>query len=215
MLVRPHDAPLSDAEWKTLLAEHDFGQFIAPGRDREFPVIVPTHFAFDGDRTVLTHFSKANPVWEALRERPRAALSIVADYVYVPSDWNAGEEAPPEYGVPTSYYAAVQVFGDVETVDEPDALADLLARQMRHFQPQGGHAPVEAGDNPYGRQMPAIRGVLLRFTDVKAKLKYGGNRPPAHRERVAALLAERAGPMDAEARGHLLRRLGGRHGPNA
>lgn len=206
MLIRPHDAALSDDEWKRLLVERDFGQLIAPGRDREFPVIVPTHFAFDGDATILTHFAKANPVWDALRERPRAVLSIVADYVYVPSDWNAGEEAPPEWGVPTSYYAAVHAYGDVETVDEPEDLAALLAAQMRHFQPEGGHEPVRAGDNPYGRQLPAIRGVRLRITEVKAKLKYGGNRPVAHRERVAQRLAERGGPLDEAARAHLLRR---------
>lgn len=208
VLVHRHDAPLSDDEWKALLREHDFAQFIAPGGpEREFPIIVPTHFAYDGERTVIAHFAKPNPVWEALAERPRAVLSLVADYVYVPSDWNAGEEAPPEWGVPTSYYAAVQAYGDVERVDEPEALAALLAQQMRHFQPEGGHEPIAAGDNPYGRQLPAIRGVRLHVREVKAKLKYGGNRPAAHRERVAARLAERAGPMDAEARGHVLRRL--------
>lgn len=209
MLVRPHDAPLADDEWKALLRTHDFGTFVAPGRDREFPVLVPTHFAHDeAAGVVLTHFSKANPVWEALRERPRAVLSVIADYVYVPSDWNAGEEAPPEWGVPTSYYAAVQLFGEVEEVDEPEALAALLATQMRHFQPEGGHMPIAAGDNPYGRQLPAIRGVRLHVREVKAKLKYGGNRPPAHRLRVAERLAGRDGPMDAEAREHLLRRTG-------
>jgi transcriptional regulator len=48
------DAPLDDAEWRDRLrAGHDFGQLIAPGRDRDLPVVVPTHFHCDGDRTVL------------------------------------------------------------------------------------------------------------------------------------------------------------------
>ena len=44
------------------------------------------------------------------------------------------------------------------------------------------------------------------MTGVRAKFKYGGNKQPAHREVLAALLAERAGPADAAAREHLLRR---------
>ena len=207
MLIRPHDAARSDDEWKRILLEQDFGHVVAPGAGRDLPVAVPTHFAFDGEKTVLVHFARDNPVWAALAERPRALLLVAADYVYVPSDWNAGEEAPPEWGVPTSYYAAVHAECDVETVDDPDALADLLARQMAHFQPEGGHAPVTAGDNPYGRQLKGIRGARLSITDVRAKLKYGGNRPPAHRERVAGRLAERDGPMDAAARERVLARL--------
>ena len=213
MLIRPHDAPRSDDEWKRILLEHDFGHVVAPGSGRDLPVAVPTHFAFDGEDVALVHFARDNPVWDALAERPRALLLVAADYVYVPSDWNAGEEAPPEWGVPTSYYAAVQCECDVETVDEPDALADLLARQMARFQPEGGHAPVTAGDNPYGRQLKAIRGARLRVTGVRAKLKYGGNRPAEHRERVALRLGERDGPMDAAARERVLRTLDPRGRP--
>ena len=206
MLIRPHDAARSDDEWRQVLADHDFGHLVAPGAGRDLPVAVPTHFAFDGASVILTHFARDNPVWAALAERPRALFLVVADYVYVPSDWNAGEEAPPEWGVPTSYYAAVQCECDVEVVDEPEALAALLARQMARFQPEGGHMPVEAGDNPYGRQLNAIRGARLTVTGVRAKFKYGGNRPRAHRERVAQRLAERDGPMDAEARARVLDR---------
>lgn len=219
MLVRPHDAPLSDSEWKALLLENGFGQFIAPGGpEREFPVVVPTHFEYDGEREIVTHFARENPVFEALRERPRAMMTLIADYVYVRTDWNAGEGTPPEWGIPTSYYAAVQASGDVEVLDAHEDIAAILARQMRRFQPEGGHMPIEAGDNPYGRRMPGIRGVRLTLRDVKAKLKYGGNRTAAHRERIAGHLAARDGPMDAEARERLLRRLGasppGGQGPN-
>lgn len=206
MLVRPHDAPVDDAQWRDFLRTHKFGQLIAPGVGREFPVVVPTHFVHDGDATLLMHFSRANPIWDALRERPRALFSVIGDYVYVPTNWNAGEEAPPEWGVPTSYYGAVQLECDAHEV-EGDALAALLQAQLGDIQPEGGHEPVTPGDNPYTRQFGAIRGLRLRVTNVRAKFKYGGNRPRPHRERVASLLAERDGPMDAEARAHQLRTL--------
>ena len=89
MLVHPWDAPLDDAEWREWLGRHYFGQVIAPGDRRDVPVVVPTHFLFDGDRTVRLHLARPNPVWAALVERPRALLTVVDDYTYVPSAWGA------------------------------------------------------------------------------------------------------------------------------
>src|SRR2546428_304022 len=136
MLIRKHDAALDDAEWREFLKTHDFGELIAPGAGRDLPVVVPTHFLYDGERTVLLHLTRDNPVWEAIAERPRALLSVFGAYAYIPGHWNQDE-----YGVPTSYYAAVQLACDVEPVDDPTALTAILERQLGHFQPEGKHAP--------------------------------------------------------------------------
>jgi transcriptional regulator len=202
MLIHKHDAPLSDAEWRAFLQEHDFGELIAPGADRDLPIVVPTHFIFDGDRTVLLHLAKPNPVWDALAERPRALLSVFGAYTYIPGHWNQDE-----YGVPTSYYAAVQLACDAEVLDDPAAIAAILEKQLGHFQPEGMHAPVEPGDNPYGKRLASIRGIRLTVTDVRAKFKFGANRTEQHRRVVAANLGERGQPLDLEARDQVLRRL--------
>ena len=202
MLIRRHDSPLSDEEWHAFLAEHDFGELIAPGAGRDLPIVVPTHFIYDGDKTVLLHLAKPNPVWDALAERPRALLSVFGAYTYVPGHWNQDE-----YGVPTSYYAAVQLACDALVVDEPAQVAAILEQQLAHFQPEGKHAPVEAGDNPYGKLLGSIRGIRLSVTDVRAKFKFGANRTIEHREVVAAKLAERGGPLDVEARANVMRRI--------
>jgi transcriptional regulator len=201
MLIRRHDAPLSDEEWHAFLAEHDFGELIAPGAGRDLPVVVPTHFIYDGDKTVLLHLARPNPVWEALEERPRALLSVFGAYTYIPGHWNQDE-----YGVPTSYYAAVQLACDAEIVDDPAAVAAILERQLAHFQPEGKHAPVEPGDNPYGKLLGSIRGIRLSVTDVRAKFKFGANRTVEHRQVIGAKLAERRRPLDLEARANLMRR---------
>ncbi len=205
MLIRRHDEPLSDAEWRSFLADHDFGELIAPGVGHDLPIVVPTHFIYDGDKTVLLHLARPNPVWEALAERPRALLSVFGAYTFVPGHWNQDE-----YGVPTSYYAAVQLACDAEIVDEPAQIAAILERQLAHFQPEGKHARVEPGDNPYGKLLGSIRGIRLSVTDVRAKFKFGANRTVEHREAVAAKLAERGRPLDVEARANLVRRLGRR-----
>jgi len=205
MLIHKHDAALSEAEWKAFVAEHDFGELIVPGAGRDLPVVVPTHFIYDGDHTVYLHLAKPNPVWDALAERPRALLSVFGAYTYVPGHWNQDE-----YGVPTSYYAAVQLACDAEVLDDPAEVAAILERQLAHFQPEGMHAPVEPGDNPYGKRLSSIRGIRLTVTDVRAKFKFGANRTEDHRRVVAEKLGERGRPLDVEARSHILRRLEGK-----
>ncbi|WP_343070930.1 FMN-binding negative transcriptional regulator [Streptomyces bathyalis] len=63
----------------------------------------------------------------------------------------------PPTAVPTSYYAAVQFTCWATIVDEPGAEAELLRRQMAHFQPDGDHAPIDPDQPPYGRMLPGIR----------------------------------------------------------
>lgn len=208
MLVHPWDGPVHEDEWREALRLLDFGQLIAPGGpERELPVVVPTHFLFDGDRTIELHLARPNPVWAALEERPRALLTVVGDYVYVPAEVNAGED--PTLGVPTSYYASVQAEVDVEVVDDPSAKAAILNRQLAHFEPAGSsRVPVDAL-GPDRRQLPGIRGLRLTVTGVRAKFKYGGNKSVEHRLEIAAALASRGGPMDGSARRRLLDRLPG------
>jgi transcriptional regulator len=214
VLVHPWDAPLDDEEWRSWLLRHDFGQLIAPGDGRDLPIVVPTHFLYEGATTVRLHLAKPNPVWAALRERPRALLSVVGDWTYVPSDWQAAPGTPPELGIPTSYYATVQLSCDVEVIDDPQATAEILRAQLAHFEPAGGYLEPDAAHEHYRRRLPAIRGLVLTVTGVRAKFKYGGNKEPAHREQLAEHLADRAGPADAAARDHLLRRLQAGSGPD-
>ena len=207
MLIKKVDAALSEDEWKTFLASRDFGELIAAGRGRDVPVVVPTHFIYDGDRTIRLHLAVPNPVWEALAENPLALVSVYGDYAYIPTQWNANPGAPVEYGIPTSYYAAVQATVRVRMVDDPDGIAEILTAQLAHFQPEGGHAAVTPRGE-YGKQLGAIRGIVGTIEDVRAKFKYGGNKTVEHRLRIADALGARDRGNDRAARAQLLRRSG-------
>ncbi|MCL8017105.1 FMN-binding negative transcriptional regulator [Streptomyces sp. AS02] len=210
MLIHPWDAPHDDTEWQRWLAVHDFGQLVVNGLDGEPPHVQPLHFVYDAERgEVVTHLARPNPMWPALLAHPEVVLSVVDDYVYVPGPWQAAPEEPPEHGTPTSFYAAVQLRCRAHVVDDPAEKAELLGRQVGHFQPEGGSAPVAVGEVPYGRLLSGLRGVRLEVTGVRAKFKYANHRTEQVKDRVAASLARRDGPRDAAARDHLLRRRTG------
>jgi transcriptional regulator len=207
MLIHPWDAPQDDSEWRHWLAVRDFGQLAGNGLPGDPPWVQPLHFAYDAERgEAVTHLARPNPVWAALEADPQVVLSVVDDHAYIPGPWQAPPDAPPEHGTPTSFYAAVQLRCTAHLVDDPDAKAALLNRQLGHFQPEGGSARVAAGEVPYGRLLSGIRGIRLEVSDVRAKFKYAGHRPAETRERIAAGLDARGGPGDAAAREHLLRR---------
>ena len=169
-------------------------------------MVVPTQYlVVDGEPLrVVLHLARPNPVFRALAERPRCLLSVAGDWAYVPSDWKAIGDEDPLVGIPTTYYAAVQAEADVEVVDDPARLSQVLRSQLADVQPG---TPVSDPEVAHARQLSGIRGLVLTVTALRGKLKYGGNVDAAHRLAVAERLAERAGPGDSVARQHLVRRL--------
>jgi transcriptional regulator len=219
MLIHPWDAATDEDEWRTWLATHDFGQLAVNGLDGAPPIVQPVHFIYDPEPgehgEVLLHFARPNPMWDALEAAPRVTLSVVDDFAFIPGPWHAPVGAPADEGTPTSFYAAVQLHGTAHVVDDPQLKAELLERQLAHFQPSGGTAPVDPGLPPFGRMLPGLRGVRLDVTAVRAKFKFGGNKSEEVQRRVTGLLADRAAPHDAAARSHQLRRLAVRDGDGA
>jgi len=208
MLVHPWDAAIDDDEWRAWIAAgHDFGQLIAAGgAEREWPIVVPTHFVLAGE-AVLLHLARPNPVWTAIEENAKVVLSVVNDYTFVPGYWRAASGLPAEYGVPTTYYGAVQLHCEAAIVDDPEQKALILQTQLAHFQPEGQHAPATVGAEPYGRMMSGIRGLRLQIVYVKAKFKYDDHKPLELREGVSAHLAERDTGLDVDARAEQQRRI--------
>ncbi|MGR6913416.1 FMN-binding negative transcriptional regulator [[Actinomadura] parvosata] len=203
MLIHPWDAAQDDEEWRSWLRTRDFGQIAVNGVAGAAPVVVPTHFFYDGDAEVLLHLARPNPIWAALDANPVAVVSVHDDYAYIPTSWRSDS---PETGVPTSYYAAVQLVCRAEIVDDKEGKAEILRRQLAHHQPAGDHGEVSADAGPYRKMLSSIRGLRLRVEEVRAKFKYDAHRPAELRERVSRGLAERDLPGDAAALAHQRRR---------
>ena len=174
------------------------------GRGREVPVVVPTQYVVGSEKPleILLHLARPNPIWAALSENPVVLLSVAGDWAYIPVAWKAIGSEDPTLGVPTTYYAAVQVVASAIVVDDEDGKLEILRRQLATLEPSSGHADPSA----HVRRLPGIRGLRLTAREVVGKFKNGGNVDEPHRLAVAERLAARGGPGDAVAREHLLRR---------
>jgi transcriptional regulator len=84
-------------------------------------------------------------------------------------------------------------------VNDAQRKAELLRRQLAHFQPQGDHARVAVDMPPYGRMLSGIRGLRLQITSVAAKFKYDDHNPQEHRATVAERLEGRGSGRDRSA----------------
>jgi transcriptional regulator len=205
MLIHPWDAAGTATEWVDFVRAQGFGHLIASGRDRDVAVVVPTQFALVDEQTVLLHLARPNPIWAALDENPKVVLSVAGDWAYVPAAWKAIGDEDPRFGVPTTYYAAVQLVATTKVVDDAEGKAVILRTQLGVTEPGSGAAdPIE-----HGRRLAGIRGLELTVVDVRAKFKYGGNVDDEHRAAVVQHLTERNGPGDRAALGHLRRRTPG------
>lgn len=198
MLVHPHDRPADPDAWRGFVDAQGFGHLVCPGSDRDLPVVVPTQYVRDGD-TIRLHLARPNPALEALAENPRCLLSVAGDWAYIPGAWKVPPDGDGARGIPTTYYAAVQLSLRAAVLEGPADIAEGLQLQT------AGEKLVDPSEHP--RHLAAIRGLRLDITDVKAKFKFGGNLPVDARARIVAHLEKRRGPGDLAAAAHARRLL--------
>ncbi|MBN9374914.1 MAG: FMN-binding negative transcriptional regulator [Cellulomonas sp.] len=208
MFVQPWDAAIDTDEWRNWLATSGhFGVLAVNNLDpAQAPLVIPTHFTAVSADEILLHLARPNPVWPHLEAAAQVRISVMGDYAYVPGYWRAADDVPPEDGVPTSYYAAVQFVCTPTIVDDPHAKAGLT-QQLDGFQPEGRHAEVDPDQPPYGRMLPGIRGIRLEVLHVDAKFKYDDHKPVQLREKAIDNLLARGRGLDASAAAQQQRRL--------
>ena len=203
MYIAKVDGGFGEDEWRDFVTSQGFGHLVAAGRGREVPVVVPTQFVLEGDEVIL-HLVGKNPIFEAIAEQPRVLLSVAGDWAFIPSAWKAIGEEDPLLGVPTTYYAAVQVEGTATVMADPSDVAGVLRRQLAALQPG-----VEISDplTAHEALLRTISAIRIVIEEVRAKFKYGGNVDVAHREAVIAALERRGLTGDLAAARQTRRRI--------
>ncbi|MCU1473546.1 FMN-binding negative transcriptional regulator [Amnibacterium sp.] len=209
MLIHPWDAALDQDEWRRWLATTDrFGALAVNNVDPgQAPLLVPTHFTVAGDELLL-HLARPNPVWPHLEAAREVRFAVTGDAAYIPGYWRAAEGVAEPDGVPTSYYASVQLVCRPTVVDDAGEKAAILTAQLADLQPEGMHADVHPDAAPYGRMLSGIRGLRLQVLRVDAKFKYDDAKPVELRARVTERLEERRRGSDLAAAAQQRRRLG-------
>ncbi len=202
MFIHNWDRPVDDREWRDFVAAQGFGELVAAGAGRQVAVVVPTQFVIEDDQ-ILVHLLAQNPIWAALEENPKALLAVSGDWAFIPSAWKAIDDEDPRLGIPTTYYASVQLIGTARILSDPDDVAEVLRGQLARLQPD-----IEVVDpSEHGRRLGAIRAARIDVEEVRAKFKYGGNVDAAHRQAAAERLEARGGPGDQAAAARVRARL--------
>ena len=203
MYLAKVDRGFGEDEWREFVASQGFGHLVAAGVEREVPVVVPTQFVLDGDEVIL-HLVDKNPILEAIDEQPRVLMSVAGDWAFIPSSWKAIGEEDPLLGIPTTYYAAVQMEGSATIVSDPGEVAAVLRRQLAVLQPG-----LEVADplTAHEAQLRTIRAISIVIEEVRAKFKYGGNVDLEHREAAIAGMERRGTPGDLAAARQTRRRI--------
>ena len=118
-------------------------------------------------------------------------LSVAGDWSFIPSSWKTTGDEDPRFGIPTTYYAAVQLDRPGR---DPRGARRRSPRCCARSSPTCNPPRPSSIRRSTAPASQAISGLRMQITDVRAKFKYGGNVDQAHREAVLAHLpdAERA-----------------------
>ncbi|HEL4844405.1 TPA: FMN-binding negative transcriptional regulator [Stenotrophomonas maltophilia] len=179
-----------------LLARDPFVTVLTPGSDG-LPELtrMPVLYRRDGDQIELRgHWARANP-----QSRHRGAAKVLIDgpHGYVSASWYPDKE--PAARVPTWNYAAAELRGQLQTLDDTEALAELVGAISDRFEASVGQAwQFDATRAEHGPELRAIVGFRFQVEQVQLKLKLSQNHPDANQRAVIAELEQLGTPASTE-----------------
>lgn len=185
---------------------------LATTNDEGLPLLRALHAVVVGGGLCF-HGAPAGEKQEAIGRRAVAqAEEILAE---IPSYFLDPERACPA----TTYYESAQLHGVIEEVTDPGAKAAALQALMEKYQPEGGHARIDAADERYRKAVAGVQVLRLPLSGAGAvldgKAKLGQNRGPADLGRVLEALWARGLSGDPRAIDKVAARLQAAHGVQA
>lgn len=149
----------------------------------------------EGDRALIGHIARANPLWQRFTNASRVVAVFHGAQGYVHPGWYPAKR---EHGkvVPTWNYEAVVVHGWIRWQHDAATLLSRVEALSRHMEAPRAE-PWEVSDAPSDYTealLRAIVGLHIDIERIEAKAKLSQNHPAANREGVLQGLGDDADP---------------------
>jgi len=148
----------------------------------------------DGDRKLLAHVARANPLWQEARDGDEALVIFRAGDAYISPNWYPSKPETHRQ-VPTWNYRVVHVHGRIRIHDDERFLRGVVARLTRtHEQRTGAEKPWKMTDSPpefIDGMLANIVGIEIEVTRMIGKWKLNQNKDERDRRGSAEALRER------------------------
>jgi len=184
-----------------LVRTRAFGQITVNGPDGLLASHIPVLLSSD-NTTLDMHLVRSNPILRLLDTPQDALLSIMGPDGYVSPDWYGAIDQ-----VPTWNYAAVQIRGSLEKLDQ-DVMRDMLDRQSAHFENQLPKTPWTTSKmtrDVLEKMMRQIVPCRMTITDVQSTFKLNQNKPDDVRLRAAEGMEDSGIGMETAALAQMMR----------
>jgi transcriptional regulator len=155
--------------------------------------LLATHLPllFQAPDLLIGHVARANPHWRHFDPNAESLAIFSALDGYISPGWYA-TKAETGKVVPTWNYQAVHATGRLDTVEDPQALLDIVTRLTNRYEaPRTKPWPVsDAPADFIASQLKGIVGIVLHITKLEGKVKLSQNRTEADRLGAIAGVAE-------------------------
>jgi transcriptional regulator len=182
MYVPKQFRPASEQAVQDFLAESTFATLVTCHDGMPVATHLPVELVDEDKGPVfLTHMARANPQWRQLADDHQALLIVEGPHAYVSPEYYDDTE------VPTWNYIAAHVYGQLQVIEDADALLTLLKRQIvRNEAPRPCPVLPERYDEAFLRQSQrGAVGLRLRIERVEAAFKLSQNRSLQERDRLS------------------------------
>jgi transcriptional regulator len=137
---------------------------------------------------LVGHMARANPQWQAADGQTVLAV-FPGPHAYVSPTWLGAGNV-----VPTWNYVAVHAYGQLQVVEDPHALVELLQKMVGVYErllPRPWS--FDAADPFVGRRLAQIVGFRILIERIEGKWKLNQNHSAERRQGVVRALRERGG----------------------
>jgi transcriptional regulator len=193
MMFYDYYADVPEGTLREFVSAQQLGRLVTVNGDGQ-PHIGLYPFVFLGDRIEM-HLHRNDEQLADLLANPKCAFEVDEVLGSIPSHWVHASNAM----FATAYHRTVIFECEAAVSDDGEVLAEQQQRLMRHYQPDGGHAPVTTEHAMYRGAFKEIRALTLTVRARKVKWKLGQNRKPEQLMKVIGELRRRGHATDAAA----------------